>query len=70
LKHETNEIAGAEDESVCAGLETREVLAVDDDNAAETEVDLIDHQYIAKKKECKKLTDAVKKAGAIVRVMR
>jgi len=70
LEDETDEVAGAEDEGVCARLETGEVLAIDDDNAAETEVDLIDHQYITKNGECEEPTDAVKKAGAIVRVMR
>ena len=40
MKDETDEVAGAEDDGVCAGFEAREVFAIDDDNAGETEVDL------------------------------
>lgn len=39
LENERDEIAGAEDDGIGAGLEVGEVLAVDVDDATETEVD-------------------------------
>jgi hypothetical protein len=40
LEDEADEVAGTEDDGICAGLEAREVFAINNDNAGETEVDL------------------------------
>jgi hypothetical protein len=39
LKNKRDEVARAEDDGICARLEVGEILAVDVDDAAETEVD-------------------------------
>jgi hypothetical protein len=71
LENEADEVAGTEDDGICARPETREVFAIDNDDAGETEVDLGRITInVTQGKEDPELTDAERRAGAIVRVTR
>lgn len=71
MEDEAEEIAGAEEEGVGAGFEAGEVFAVDDYDAGEAEVDLWKCQSLCLFVTLwKVLTEALSRAGAMVRQMR